>query len=139
MSIGKGMLSMIKNFTVEKVFSMAGARVPQSLLPVVNAVLQQIPRPGADVPAEEKTLPANDGAYSVYDEISDLLNNNACKAVLSEPLQMLSEKLGMPVGEGMLSILGGFTVHQLLCAAGDKLPEGLEAETNEKLQAIAKA
>ena len=138
-SIGKGMLSMIKNFTVEKVFSMAGARVPQGLLPLANAVLQQIPRPGADVPAEAKTVPANDGAYSVYDEISDLLNNDACKAVLLELLQMLSEKLGMPLGEGMLSMFGGLTVHQLLCAAGDKLPEGLETETNEKLQAIAKA
>ena len=118
---------------------MAGARVPQGLLPLANAVLQQIPRPGADVPAEAKTVPANDGAYSVYDEISDLLNNDACKAVLLELLQMLSEKLGMPLGEGMLSMFGGLTMHQLLCAAGDKLPEGLEAETNEKLQAIAKA
>ncbi|MGN0562601.1 MAG: hypothetical protein ACI4K6_07315, partial [Candidatus Fimenecus sp.] len=107
--------------------------------PVVNAVLQQIPCPGAAVPAEEKTLPANDGAYSVYDEISDLLKNDACKAVLLELLQMLSEKLGVPAGEGMLSIFGGFTVHQLMCAAGEALPEGFEAETNEKLQAIAKA
>lgn len=139
MSIGKGMLSMIKNFTVEKIFSMAGARVPQSLFPVVNAVLQQIPRPGAAAPAEEKTLPANANGYSVYDTIDTLLANADGKAVLLELMQMLSEKLGVPAGEGLLSMFGGFTVHQLMCAAGEQLPEGFEAQINEKLQAILKA
>lgn len=139
MSIGKGMLSMIKNFTVEKIFSMAGARVPQSLFPVVNAVLQQIPRPGAAAPSEEKTLPANANGYSVYDTIDTLLANADGKAVLLELMQMLSEKLGVPAGEGLLSMFGGFTVHQLMCAAGEQLPEGFEAQINEKLQAILKA
>jgi len=138
MNIGKGMLAMIKNFTVEKVFSMAGARVPQSLLPVVNAVLQQIPSPGAAVAAEEKTLPHEAGGYSVYDKVDALLGNTAGKAVLTELMQMLSEKLGVPAGESLLSIFGGFTVHQLMCAAGEQLPEGFEAQINEKLQAIAK-
>lgn len=139
MSIGKGMLSMIKNFTVEKIFSMAGARVPQSLFPVVNAVLQQIPLPGAAAPAEEKTLPANANGYSVYDTIDTLLANADGKAVLLELMQMLSEKLGIPAGEGLLSMFGGFTVHQLMCAAGEQLPEGFETQINEKLQAILKA
>lgn len=138
MNIGKGMLAMIKNFTVEKVFSMAGARVPQSLLPVVNAVLQQIPAPGATVTAEEKTFPHEAGGYSVYDKVDTLLENTQAKAVLTELMQMLSEKLGVPAGEGLLSIFGGFTVHQLMCAAGEQLPEGFEAQINEKLQAVAK-
>lgn len=138
MHIGRGMLAMAKNFTVEKVFSMAGEHVPQGLLPVVNAVLQQIPRAGTIVPETTKTLPNEENAYSVYDSIDTLLQNDACKAVLTELLQMLSQKLGMPASEEILTVFGGFTVHALVCAAGEKLPADFEAQVNEKLQVITK-
>ena len=75
----------------------------------------------------------------MYDTIDTLLANADGKAVLLELMQMLSEKLGVPAGEGLLSMFGGFTVHQLMCAAGEQLPEGFEAQIHEKLQAILKA
>lgn len=42
MSVSKGMLSMAKSFTVERVFDMAGDRVPKDVMPLINKKLNQI-------------------------------------------------------------------------------------------------
>ena len=42
MSISKGMMNMAKSFTVEKVFDLAGSRVPQNVRVWVNNELNQI-------------------------------------------------------------------------------------------------
>ena len=42
MNISKGMMNMVKNFTVEKVFAMAGSRVPQSAYVAISKKLNQI-------------------------------------------------------------------------------------------------
>ncbi len=138
MNVSKGMLTMIKNFTIEKIFSMAGARVPQSLLPVVNAVLQQVAKPNSGMQPEKPDVEIKEGFYSVADRIEDVLKTDAGKAVLTDLMQTVSEKLGVPAGEDMLALFGGFTVHQLSAALDSFLPEDAEEQTNQKLQAIAK-
>lgn len=45
MSISKGMMNMAKGFTVNKIFEMAGSRVPDSVKPWVNEELQKIKKP----------------------------------------------------------------------------------------------
>ena len=42
MNISKGMMNMAKGFTVEKVFDMAGSRVPAKAKPWVNSELNKI-------------------------------------------------------------------------------------------------
>lgn len=138
MNVSKGMLAMIKNFTIEKIFSMAGSRVPQGLMPVVNAVLQQVAKPDSGMQPEMPSVEIKDGFYSVADRIENILKVDAGKAVLTDLMQTVSEKLGVPAGEGMLALFGGFTVHQLLAAAGGFLPENAEEQVNQKLQEIAK-
>lgn len=139
MNVGKGMLSMIKNFTVEKILGMAGSRVPGNITPVVNAVLQQIPQANADVPEVERTLPCKEGFYSIYDRIEDVLQSEAGKAELLELAQTFGESVGFPVGEGVLSMFGGLTLHALLQAGGDKIPADMQEQAQAKLQRIAKA
>lgn len=137
MTIGKGMLAMVKNFTVEKVFSMAGSRVPQSLLPLVNALLQQVAKPNAQV-RDAHPLQTDSNAYSVYDTIAQLCENAESKSVLLSCMQTLREPLGLPANEGFLQILGGFTPHQLSAAVGDYLSAEAEQKLQDALQAIAK-
>jgi len=45
MTVSKGMMNMVKNFTVEKVFAMAGTRVPKVLIFDVNESLNKIKKP----------------------------------------------------------------------------------------------
>lgn len=42
MNISKGMMNMAKGFTIEKVFDMAGSRVPEKVKPWINSKLNQI-------------------------------------------------------------------------------------------------
>ena len=42
MNISKGMMNMAKGFTIEKVFDMAGSRVPEKVKPWINSKLNRI-------------------------------------------------------------------------------------------------
>ena len=139
MNIGKGMLAMVKNFTLEKIISMAGSRLPQGALPLVNALLQQIPAPGNKHPDEAEKMPYDASCFSIYDTIGDIRANEQGKAALMQFVSGLSEKLGFPVSEGMLGLFDGFTVSQLLTAFSKKLPEDMEKTAEEALQKIQKS
>ncbi|MBS7361973.1 MAG: hypothetical protein KIG24_06565, partial [Oscillospiraceae bacterium] len=45
MTVSKGMMNMVKNFTVERVFAMAGDRVPIDIMFDVNESLNKIKKP----------------------------------------------------------------------------------------------
>ena len=45
MTVSKGMMNMVKNFTIEKVFAMAGERVPKVLIFDINDSLNKIKKP----------------------------------------------------------------------------------------------
>ncbi len=45
MTVSKGMMNMVKNFTIEKVFAMAGDRVPKVLIFDINESLNKIKKP----------------------------------------------------------------------------------------------
>lgn len=139
MTIGKGMLAMVKNFTLEKIISMAGSRLPQGALPMVNALLQQIPAPGNKHPDEAEQMPHDAAHFSIYDTIGDIRANEQGKAALMEFTAGFAEKLGFPLSEGMLALFDGFTVNQLLTAFSKKLPEDMENTAEEALQKIPKA
>ena len=139
MTIGKGMLAMVKNFTLEKIISMAGSRLPQGALPMVNALLQQIPAPGNKHPDDVEQMPHDAAHFSIYDTIGDIRANEQGKAALMEFTAGFAEKLGFPLSEGMLALFDGFTVSQLLTAFSQKLPEGMENTAEETLQKIPKA
>ena len=139
MNIGKGMLAMVKNFTLEKIISMAGSRLPQGALPMVNALLQQIPAPGNKHPDEAEQMPHDAARFSIYDTIGVIRANEQGKAALMEFTAGFAEKIGFPLSEGMLALFDGFTVNQLLTAFSKKLPEDMENTAEEALQKISKS
>lgn len=134
--ISQGMLTFCKGFTVEKLFSLAGEKLPQALLPLLNALLLQIPI--HESPAPPKQYTENGTGYSVYDRFSCILQNEKAANTVLASLSSLASKLGVPIRDTMLKPFGGISVHCLLTALADELPVGTEAELHRFLQAIPK-
>lgn len=135
--IHKGMLTFCKSFTVEKLFSLAGEKLPQELLPLLNALLLQIPI-HLGTAQTEKQYAENGTGYSVYDRISCILQNEKAANIVLASLSSFAASKGVSVREAMLKPLGGVSVHCLLTALADVLPVGTESEVHRFLQEIPK-
>ncbi len=135
--VNKSMLAFCKSFTVEKLFSMTGGKLPQELLPLLNALLLQIPIHTNTVQAE-KLYTENGTGYSVYDRIACILQNENAVGILLASLGGFAAKMGVSVSETMLKPFGGISAHCLLTALADELPVGTEAEVHRLLQSIPK-
>lgn len=136
--INQGVLALCKNFTVEKLFSMAGGKLPQEFLPLLNALLLQIPDNGNTVRTEKKLYTENGTGYSVYDRISCILRNDRAANALLASLGSFAAKWDVSIRASMLKPFGGVSVHCLLTALSDELPVGTEAEVHRLLQTISR-
>lgn len=135
--ISKSMLTFCKGFTVEKLFSMANGKLPQELLPLLNALLLQIPIQPNTV-KKERLYAENGTGYSVYDRIDCILQNEKAANILLASLGGFTAKMGISVCTAMLKPFGGVSAHCLLTALTEKLPTGTETEVHRFLQAIPK-
>lgn len=139
MTVGKGMLTMAKSFTVEKIIAMAGSRLPQGIVPVVNAFLQQIRNPKVDIEeVVEDKLPTQADAYSIYDTIEDIQMNPDGNAAVLEFMTAVSGKFGVEHPETFLPLFIGFTPNQLLNAGEALLPPESKEQVQTRLQTIKK-
>ncbi len=136
--VNKGMLTFCKSFTVEKLFAMAGGKLPQALLPILNALLLQIPITADTVQTAKKQYAENGTGYSVYDRISCILQNAQATNTVLASLSCFAANMGVSVSSAMLKPFGGVSVHCLLTALADVLPVGTKAEVHRLLQAVAK-
>lgn len=139
-TVGKGMLAMAKNFTIEKVVSMAGNSLPKGVMPVVNAFLQQVRNPKVSAAEEipEEKLPTDANAYSIYDKIEDIQKTPQGKDIITELMGLASTAFGIDNVEQFLPLFLGFTLNQILNAGAEVLPPETKEQTQTKLQAIAK-
>lgn len=132
-TINPGMLRMIRNFSVEKLFSFVGSRFPQDMLSMFNALLQQIRKPNftSMETASEDDLNTDDAFFSVQDRIEEICRNTEAKKMLLEFAEPFTKGFGVSKLEKYLPLVYGFMPKQLLKAGESALPD----DAGEKLQA----